>query len=231
MECYLTEVILFFKTLKEHFKGIQKALTKEIKEIKDVFKELEAELNVSRFTKMHDAHTIVEAHCLELEAELSNIRDKIQNDNHNELVKRFSNLKNKVKSVTNDHVKPTVLAPGIYAKDVEPIPPRNRNNRAVHLDYLRYLKESVETLREIVKEAKVERHLDRSIVYACRYTKHSQELLDYTIGTCPKDYNQRDKKKKQVTFEEQCDTHKHVEQLNTQKTNALVPPSTGVSLT
>ncbi|GJW65568.1 retrovirus-related pol polyprotein from transposon TNT 1-94 [Tanacetum coccineum] len=417
-ECYLTEVIPFFKTLKEHFEGIQKALTKEIKEMKDIFEELEAEvdqnvvdrkhdeierknlliandnliadclskevfyvatnseLNVSRFTEMHDAHTIVKARCLELEVELSNLRDKIQKDNHNELVKRFSNLEvnhlnlqlkyqnlkesfgnnppspardtpdfdsvfvigkmkaslqgkdnvikklktqishlqetrseadrtldfraldfqitqltekvtvlqeqnelfraengkikqhykelydsikitrakhieqttalttenenlkaqiqNKVKSVTKDHVKPIVLAPGKYAIDVEPIPPRNRNNRAVHLDYLRHLKESVETLREIVEEAKVERPLDRSIVYACRYTKHSQELLEYAIGTCPKDYNQRDKKKKQVTFEEQCDTsnsntHKHVEQLNTQKTNAPVPHSAGVN--
>ncbi|GJS79815.1 hypothetical protein Tco_0729696 [Tanacetum coccineum] len=141
-------------------------------------------------------------------------------------------IQNKMKSVTKDHVKPTVLAPGKYAIDVEPIPPHNRNNREVHLDYLRHLKESVETLREIVEEAKVERPLDRSIVFACRYTKHSQELLEYAIGTCPKDFNQRDKKhaptplirKKQVTFEEQCDTsnsntHKHVEQLNTQKTN------------
>ncbi|GJT13522.1 hypothetical protein Tco_0860564 [Tanacetum coccineum] len=133
-ECYLTEVIPFFKTLKEHFEGIQKALTKEIKEMKDVFEELEAEvdqnvvdrkhdeierknlliahdnliadclskevfyvatnseLNVSRFTEMHDAHTIVEARCLELKAELSNLRNKFQKDNHNELVKWFSNL-------------------------------------------------------------------------------------------------------------------------------------------
>nr|GEV06121.1 hypothetical protein [Tanacetum cinerariifolium] len=133
-ECYLKEVILFFKTLKEHFEGIQKALTKEIKEMKDVFKELKAEvaqnivdrkhdkierknlliandnlfaeclskevfylamnseLNVSRFTEMHVANTIVEACCMELKAELSNLRDKSHNDNHNELVKRFSNL-------------------------------------------------------------------------------------------------------------------------------------------
>ncbi|GKB80497.1 retrovirus-related pol polyprotein from transposon TNT 1-94 [Tanacetum coccineum] len=123
-------------------------------------------------------------------------------------------IHNKVKNVTKDHVKPTVLAPGKYALDVEPIPPRNRNNREVHLDYLRHLKESVEILREIVEEAKVETPLDRSIVSTCHYTKHSQELLEYAIGTCPKDYNQRDKKhdptplirKKQVTFEEQCDT-------------------------
>ncbi|GJR95591.1 hypothetical protein Tco_0267765 [Tanacetum coccineum] len=44
-ECYLTEVIPFFKTLKEHFKGIQKALTKEIKEMKEIFDELEAEVD------------------------------------------------------------------------------------------------------------------------------------------------------------------------------------------
>ncbi|GJR53395.1 hypothetical protein Tco_1403916 [Tanacetum coccineum] len=109
-ECYLTEVIPFFKTLKEHFEGIQKALTKEIKEMKEIFEELEAEvdqnvvnrkydeierknlliandnliddclskevfyivtnfeLTVSRFTEMHDAHAVVQACCLELEA-------------------------------------------------------------------------------------------------------------------------------------------------------------------
>ncbi|GKA01787.1 retrovirus-related pol polyprotein from transposon TNT 1-94 [Tanacetum coccineum] len=127
-------------------------------------------------------------------------------------------MQTKMKRFTKDHVKPTVLAPGKYAIDVEPIPPPNRNNREVHLDYLRHLKESVETLREIVEEAKVERALDRLIVFACRHTKHSQELLEYVIGTCPKDFNKQDKKhaltplisKKQVTFEEQCDTSNRV---------------------
>nr|GEX49558.1 hypothetical protein [Tanacetum cinerariifolium] len=262
-ECYLKEVIPFFKILKELFEGIQKALTKEIKEMKDVFEELEAEvsqnvvdrkhdeikrknlliandnliaeclskevfyvamnseLNVSRFTKMHVANTIVEARCLELEAEILNLRDKSHNDNHNELVNRFSNLKVKALTTKNvnlkaeilkDHVKPTILAPGKYAIDVEPIPSRLRNNRETHLDYLRHLKESVETIREIVEEAKVIRPSDSLIVSACRYTKHSQELLEYAIGTCPQDSHQRDKKhalaplirKKQVTFVEQC---------------------------
>nr|GEV75523.1 retrovirus-related Pol polyprotein from transposon TNT 1-94 [Tanacetum cinerariifolium] len=200
-----------------------------------------SELNVSRFTKLHVANTIVKVRCLELEAELSNLRDKSHNDNHNELVNRFSNLEqishlqetrseadrtldfraldsqitqltkkvnvlqaqndmfraengkikqhykelydsikitrakhieqvtalrtenvnlkaqipNNVNSVSKDHVKPTVLAP-----------------------------ESVETIREIVEEAKVVRPLDSSIVSACRYTKPSQELLEYAIGTC-----------------------------------------------
>nr|GEV21436.1 hypothetical protein [Tanacetum cinerariifolium] len=80
-----------------------------------------------------------------------------------------------------DSIKPKVLAPGMYAIDVEPIPPRCRNNREVHLDYLKHLKESVATLHEIVKEARVERPLDRSLAFACLYTKHSQELLEYVV--------------------------------------------------
>nr|GEV50897.1 retrovirus-related Pol polyprotein from transposon TNT 1-94 [Tanacetum cinerariifolium] len=93
-----------------------------------------------------------------------------------------------------DSVTPKVLAPGMYAIDVEPIPPCLRNNREVHLDYLKHLRESVTTLHEIVEEAKVERSLDRSVASACLYTKHSQELLEYVIGTCLKDFNKRDKK-------------------------------------
>nr|GEW02758.1 integrase, catalytic region, zinc finger, CCHC-type, peptidase aspartic, catalytic [Tanacetum cinerariifolium] len=56
--------------------------------------------------------------------------------------------------VTMPAVKSKVLAPGTYAIDIEPIPPRIRNNRKVHLDYLKHLKESVETIHEIVEEAK-----------------------------------------------------------------------------
>nr|GFC90842.1 hypothetical protein [Tanacetum cinerariifolium] len=34
-----------FQTVKKHFEGIQKALTKEIKEMKEIFEELEAEID------------------------------------------------------------------------------------------------------------------------------------------------------------------------------------------
>ncbi|GJS32388.1 retrovirus-related pol polyprotein from transposon TNT 1-94 [Tanacetum coccineum] len=150
--------------------------------------------------------TVVQARYLELEAELSKLCDKGQKDDHTELVKCFSNLE-----ITQLTEKVTVLQEQnelfraenakikqhykeLYGKDVEPIPPHNRNNKEVHLDYLKHLKESVETLHEIVKEAKVERPLDRSLASACLYTKHSQELLEYVIGTCPKDFNKQDKK-------------------------------------
>ncbi|GJY42522.1 hypothetical protein Tco_0429792 [Tanacetum coccineum] len=307
-ECYLTEVIPFFKTLKDHFEGIQKALTKEIKEMKDIFKELEAEVDQNvvnrKFTECYVWPTLLFKPCLELGRRVSKISDKVQKDDHTELVKCFSNLEitqltkkvtvlqeqneifkdentkikqhykelydsikitrtkhieqstalltenenlkaqihENLKCITMDSVKLKVLAPGRYAIDVEPIPPHNRNNREVHLYYLKHLMESVETLREIVEEAKDERPLDRSLTSACLYTKHSQELLEYVIGTCPKDFNKQDKKhastpltkKKQVTFKDQCDTsnnntHKHVEQLNIQKTNVHVLPFTGVN--
>ncbi|GJT28280.1 retrovirus-related pol polyprotein from transposon TNT 1-94 [Tanacetum coccineum] len=316
--CYLTEVIPFFKTLQEHFEGIQKALTKEVKEMSDAFDELKAELDQSIMDRKHDeierkniliehdniiAHDVVKAHCLELEAELSNLRDnetrsepdqtldfraldfqisqltekvnglheqnelfraenakikqnykelydsiKITRAKHTEQTTALKSeneclkvqIQNTVSCVTTTQVKPKVIAPGKYALDVEPIPPCNRNNREVHLVYLRHLKESVDTLREIVEEAKVERPLDRSLAFACRYTKHSQELLEYVFGTCPKVFNQQDKKhantprKKQVTFEDQSatsssTTHKHVEPMHTQKSNVPVPPSTGVN--
>ncbi|GKE42569.1 hypothetical protein Tco_1469853 [Tanacetum coccineum] len=258
-ECYLTEVIPFFKTLKEHFEGIQKALTKEVKEMKEIFEQMEAEvdqnsvdkknvfytatdsvLNVSRFSELHKAYTVEQAHCLELEAELSKLKDKIQKNDHSEMIKCFSNLEidhlnlqlkyqnlkerfgnnksqpsqtenakikqhykelynpikitraktienttallaenenlkaqlvEKMKCVTVDSVKPKVLAPDMYAIDVEPIPPRNRNNREVHLDYLKHIKESVEPLREIVEKARVEKPLDSSLASASLYTK------------------------------------------------------------
>nr|GEV11361.1 hypothetical protein [Tanacetum cinerariifolium] len=48
---------------------------------------------------------------------------------------------NTVNSISKDHVNLTVLGPGKYAIDVEPIPSRLRNNRDVHLNYLRHLKE------------------------------------------------------------------------------------------
>ncbi|GJT04130.1 hypothetical protein Tco_0838592 [Tanacetum coccineum] len=74
------------------------------------------------------------------------------------LLTKNENLKAQIhenlKCITMDSVKPRVLAPGRYDIDVEPIPPHNRNNMEVHLDYLKHLKESVETLCEIVEEAK-----------------------------------------------------------------------------
>nr|GEZ87525.1 hypothetical protein [Tanacetum cinerariifolium] len=285
--CYLQEVIPFFKTLKDNFKGNQKALTKEVKEMKDVFEELEAEvaqytvdkkhdaielknlpidndnliteclsqevfcvatnyeLNVARFTDMHVANTTAETRCLALEAELANLRETNNQDNQKKLINHFSKLKHykelydSIKITRAKHIEqltkvttknmnlkigvskatinPLVSARDKHAIDVEPIIPRLRNNRNAHLDYLRHLKESVETIRDIVEEAKVVRPLDRSIVSACRYTKYSQELLEYAIGTYPQGSQPRTKQLAHIPLIRKK-----------QKTNVPMPPSTGM---
>ncbi|GJU26687.1 hypothetical protein Tco_1165308 [Tanacetum coccineum] len=156
-------------------------------------------------------------------------------------LKALDQLKENSKCVTIPDYEPKVLTPSRYPIDVEPIPPRLKKNREVHLHYIERLKENVETLREIVEDAKVERPLDTSLASACRYTKHSQELLEYVIGTCPKDFGPRNKqnastnslRKKGVTFVEphETSTHNTPPQVEHQKINSTnVPgiPSTGV---
>ncbi|GJZ72425.1 hypothetical protein Tco_0636276 [Tanacetum coccineum] len=107
----------------------------------------------------------------------------------NEIESLKAQLRSKESCFTSDYVKPKVLAPGMYVIDVKPIPHPVKNNRSAHLNNISHLKESVETVREIVEEARVVKPLDNALYYACQYTKLSQELLEYVIGTCPKGVN------------------------------------------
>ncbi|GJT09191.1 retrovirus-related pol polyprotein from transposon TNT 1-94 [Tanacetum coccineum] len=153
-ECYLTEVIPFFKTLKDHFEGIRKALTKEIKEMNEIFDELEAEVDQHVVNRKHD------------EIERKNLL--IANEN---------------------------LIFDCLSKDVF----------------------YITTNSEVTVSRFIEMHDANS------------ELLEYVIGTFPKDFNQRDKnhaatpltRKKQVTFEDQCEVNskhtKYVEAIEHQK--------------
>nr|GEW39220.1 retrovirus-related Pol polyprotein from transposon TNT 1-94 [Tanacetum cinerariifolium] len=50
-ECYLTEVIPFFQMLKKHFKGIETAFVKEVKEMKEIFEQMEAEVEQNAVDK------------------------------------------------------------------------------------------------------------------------------------------------------------------------------------
>nr|GEU31712.1 retrovirus-related Pol polyprotein from transposon TNT 1-94 [Tanacetum cinerariifolium] len=228
-----------------------------------------SELNVARFTEMHVANTTVEACCLALEAELANLRDKSHHDNQEELINHFSKLEvnhlnlqlkyqNLKDSIGNNLPTPdkdtldfdSVFVIGkmqasLQGKDnvIRQLKKQlsQLNNKDAQLDYLRHLKKSVKTICDIVKEAKVVRPLYRSIVFACRYTKHSQELLEYAIGTCPQGSQQRAKqlayipltRKRQVTVAKPSDksssnTRIHVVTIKPQQTNVPVPPSTGV---
>nr|GEU76096.1 integrase, catalytic region, zinc finger, CCHC-type, peptidase aspartic, catalytic [Tanacetum cinerariifolium] len=238
---------------KSYYDERRKAFTQEIKEIKEIFEELKVEVDQNVVNRKCD------------ETERKNLL--IENDNliadflskevffiatNSELTETCSEADRTLSfraldfQITYLTEKVTVLQEQNELFRVENAKMKQDykelNNREVHLDYLKHLPKSVATLREIVEKAKVEGPLDRSLASACLHTKHSQELLEYVIGTCPKDFNKQHKKhastpltrKKQVTFEEQCATsnnniHKHVEKLNIQKTNVLVLPSTGIN--
>ncbi|GJS28535.1 retrovirus-related pol polyprotein from transposon TNT 1-94 [Tanacetum coccineum] len=287
--CYLTEVIPFFKTLKEHFAGVQTALFKEVKVMEEIFDQMNDEVDQNTVDKQcaeierknllianenlianclsnQLLYDVEKSRCLDLEAEMSKVHNeskhisKLERENINlqlkyqHLQESFDNNKSqtsqeapdfnsffKIKNLehqiqekdnvirdlkvlvsnVNDRscepcnandvtalikqnecvgveleeiedlkaqlegnlkvaarssVKTKVLAPGMYAIDVEPIPPRLKNNRNAHLTYINHLKESVETVREIVEEARVVKPLDNVLNYACQYTKLSQEL-------------------------------------------------------
>nr|GEV56670.1 hypothetical protein [Tanacetum cinerariifolium] len=56
-----------------------------------------------------------------------------------------------------------VLAPGLLKIETEPINAYFKNNRVVHHDYLKVTKEHVATLKELLKQARALRPLDKHI--------------------------------------------------------------------
>nr|GEU54879.1 retrotransposon protein, putative, unclassified [Tanacetum cinerariifolium] len=173
---------------------------------------------VSRFSELHDAYTIEQAHCLELEAMISKLKHKIEKDDHSEMIKHFSNLelqgknntirklKEKIshmnerrseadrtldfKVIDSQKIKLTEHVTALqeqnehFRAENEKVKQHYKelNNREVHLEYFKHLKESVETVHEIVEEARIEKQLDNALESACLYTK-PKELLEYVIGT------------------------------------------------
>ncbi|GKE04404.1 hypothetical protein Tco_1396422, partial [Tanacetum coccineum] len=72
-----------------------------------------------------------------------------------------------MQGVTSD-VKPTkVSAFEKYAIDIVPIPLRQINNSVVHHGYLNSLKDTLDTLYEIVEEARSELPFESNLDYAC----------------------------------------------------------------
>nr|GFC31852.1 hypothetical protein [Tanacetum cinerariifolium] len=152
-------------------------------------------------------------------------------------------------SVSKAKVQPPVLTRIKHAVDVEPIVPRLRNNRDVHLDYLRHLKDSVETICNIVEEAKVLKYQNLKDCIGNNPPTPDKNTPDFdsvfVIGKMPASLQgkenairqlkkQLSKLKKQVTVakpssKSDSTTHQHVVTVKSQKTNVPVPPSTGVT--
>ncbi|GJR75615.1 retrovirus-related pol polyprotein from transposon TNT 1-94 [Tanacetum coccineum] len=189
--------------------------TLDLKALVSQNKDLTTKLNA-----LHDLNQLFRAKNAKVKQHYKELYDSIKitraktTDQNNSLLSKIENLKAQLKHnskcVTIPDSKPKVLAPGRYPIDVEPIPPRLKKNREVHLHYIKHLKENVETLREIVEEAKVKRPLDTSLIASTNSLR-----------------------KKRVTFVEPCETSTHntppqVEHQKINSTNAPGIPSTGV---
>ncbi|GJV94309.1 hypothetical protein Tco_1545886 [Tanacetum coccineum] len=79
----------------------------------------------------------------------------------------------------------TVIAPGMFRIDFEPLSPKLMNNREAYIDYLKKTKEHADTLRGIVEQDRAANPLDIHIDYACRFTTRIQDLLVYGNDTYP----------------------------------------------
>nr|GEY39150.1 integrase, catalytic region, zinc finger, CCHC-type, peptidase aspartic, catalytic [Tanacetum cinerariifolium] len=180
------------------------------KELMNHFSKLET-IN-SQVTKLTDQVTHLQAQNDLFMAENDKIKQhykelydsiKITHAKHIEQVTKLTtknmNLKTSVSKAT---VNSQVSARDKHAIDVEPIVPRLRNNKDAHLDYLWYLKESVETTRNIVEEAKLA-YIPLIRKKQVNVAKPSDKL-DST-------------------------THRHAVTVKSQKTNVPVPPFTRVN--
>ncbi|GKB98751.1 integrase, catalytic region, zinc finger, CCHC-type containing protein [Tanacetum coccineum] len=254
------EQVVIYEKRQENFKGIQTALVKEVKEMKEIFEQMQAEVEqntvdkrcanierknllienenliadclsnellysvmnavntVSRFSEIHDAYTVEQARCLELEAEISKLKHKIQKDDHSELIKQHrvkkhvTDLQEKNERFRIENEKFKQHYKELYdsikitrAKTIEKTSSLLTENeklkaqlkgkmQCVTMPTVKPKVLAPETLREIVEEAGIEKPLDNTLENACFYTKRSQELLEYVIVTCPKEFSKRDKK-------------------------------------
>ncbi|GJR63389.1 hypothetical protein Tco_1505551 [Tanacetum coccineum] len=178
--CYLTEVIPFFKTLKEHFAGVQTALFKEVKVMEEIFDQMSDEVDQNVVDKqcaeIVKKNLLIEnenliANCLSNQLLFDDVdKSRCKAPDFNSFFKT-QYLENQIqeKRTTNEHLRRN-------RKVVKPIPPRLKNNRNAHLTYINHLKESVETVREIVEEARVVKPLDNVLNYACQYTSRSSGI-------------------------------------------------------
>ncbi|GJU06042.1 hypothetical protein Tco_1122472 [Tanacetum coccineum] len=119
-------------------------------------------------------------------------------------------LKGKMPCVTSNVESPKVSVFEKYAIKVESIPLSQRNNRDVHHYYLNRLRDTLDTLREIVEEARMRNKQDK------------------VIATTPLT------RKKHVTFADPLETSSnnatnHVKHPTVQTTNVLIIHSTRVS--
>ncbi|GJR72224.1 hypothetical protein Tco_0084589 [Tanacetum coccineum] len=153
---------------------------------------------------MHEVHTIVQIRCLEVEAELSKLRDKVQKDDHTELVKRFSNLE-------VNHLNLQLKYQNLKESFGNNPSPPARDTLDFDTVFIARAKHIEQTTALLTENENLKAQIHENL--KCNTMKFV---------------------KPRVLAPDQCETsnnntHKHVEHLNLQQTNVPVPPSTRVN--
>ncbi|GJW29141.1 hypothetical protein Tco_0046016 [Tanacetum coccineum] len=162
-------------------------LCNEINHVKHVFKDQFDSIKQIRVRHKEQCDSLINKLNLK-SVENEDLKARIQDK-----VSVITSLKNNLRKIKGKEIvenvvhtpSATTIALGMFKLDLVPLPPRLLQNRDVHIDYLRHTQEQANTLRELVKQAKVKQPLDRELDFACKYATRIQELLVYVQDTCP----------------------------------------------
>ncbi|GJT64650.1 hypothetical protein Tco_1016130 [Tanacetum coccineum] len=76
----------------------------------------------------------------------------------------------------------TIIAPGMFKLDIEPLSHRLKNNMDAHEDYMKKTIENTNTIRGLVERTRKQNPSEPHLDYACKFTKHVQELSQPTCN-------------------------------------------------
>ncbi|GKC35376.1 hypothetical protein Tco_1047760 [Tanacetum coccineum] len=189
-------------------------------------------LTVSRFSATHDAYNVAQKRIVELEGENFNLKQKIQTDDHDEMIKHFSKLEvdHLNLQLKYQHLKERFgnkkLVTSLNAPAFESVFKHSEADPILDFKALdsqnKDLNAKANALQDLNEHFRVENK---------KVKQHYKELYDSIKLTRAKTIEKTTKK--QVTFVEPGETsannsQTHVEQQTLKKTNVPMIPSTGV---
>ncbi|GJU80570.1 hypothetical protein Tco_1282935 [Tanacetum coccineum] len=162
-------------------------LHKEIVHLKQIYKDQFDLIKKTRVhTKEHSDSLILQLNSNSVEN--ANLKAQIQDKVfvNTSLKNDLQKLKRKeiVENATQIPIA-TTIAPGMFKLDMILISYRLKNNRDAHEDYLKKTIENTDTIRGLVERARNQNRSEPLLDFACKFTKHVQELLVYVSQTCP----------------------------------------------
>nr|GEW99487.1 hypothetical protein [Tanacetum cinerariifolium] len=215
-------------------------LVTENEHLKQTYKQLYDSIKSSRVRSKDQCDDLINQVNLK-SAEISDLNASLQEKVLVITTLKESLSKLKGKDVVNEVVPLHSIDLELLKIDVATLALKLRKNRTVHIDYIRHTQEAA-TLREIIESERLLNPLNTSLDYACKYTKHIQELLNILQQTCPCITDLGSKlvavtpknKNKQIRFTEQIYRSGKTTVKTTPSTNVVsntrVLSSTGVNL-